>query len=475
MSHETTVAVPAKTASLRGVIHVLLVCLAVISTIEVGLSGLEVPARRALEIFAVAIVLWTMTAFEDVFVALAAAVAMAFLVTGSPKALFAALGDNLVWLLVAAFIFAEALRVSGLAQYLVGKVAARARSLRRLFFSLTTVMIAMAFVIPSTTGRAALMLPVFTSIVATIDHPRTRTAFALLFPTAILLGAFASLIGAGAHIVAVELVSQTTGQGISFAYWALLGLPLAVATSYLGAEVILRMFVTPAERGVPIAVGAPSGVPVAVLRQPVIWIAAFILAGWLTAPWHGINETLIAIIGALAVAAPGIGVVRFKDALKSVDWGLLVFLASTISLAQALAASNAAEQLLQGPFSRLRDANLPPLVVAAVIAFAGISLHLVVHSRTARVAILLPPVLLLASEAGLDPLAAMLVAVAATGFCQSLMVSAKPVIMFGRIEGAGYRQSDLLRLSAVLAPLHLALVLVFAGLVWPWLGVGLAR
>jgi sodium-dependent dicarboxylate transporter 2/3/5 len=69
----------------------------------------------------------------------------------------------------------------------------------------------------------------------------------------------------------------------------------------------------------------------------------------------------------------------------------------------------------------------------------------------------------------------MLVAVAATGFCQSLMVSAKPVIMFGRIEGAGYRQSDLLRLSAVLAPLHLALVLVFAGLVWPWLGVGLAR
>lgn len=55
------------------------------------------------------------------------------------------------------------------------------------------------------------------------------------------------------------------------------------------------------------------------------------------------------------------------------------------------------------------------------------------------------------------------------------MVSAKPVIMFGRVEGATFTQRDLLRLAVVLAPLHFALVVLFAGFVWPWLGVGLSR
>jgi di/tricarboxylate transporter len=212
-----------------------------------------------------------------------------------------------------------------------------------------------------------------------------------------------------------------------------------------------------------------------VLRQPVLLVAAGVLAGWFTKAWHGVDETLIALVGALLVTAPRIGAVRLQDAFKSVDWGLLVFLACTVYLAQALASSKAVEQLLGQPFAALGTAMLPPLIVMAVIAAIGITLHLVVHSRTARVAVLLPPILLLASQAQVNPVSATLVAVAATGFSQALMVSAKPVIMFGRIEGATFSQRDLLRLAVVLAPLHLVLVVLFAGFVWPWLGVGLSK
>jgi hypothetical protein len=38
-----------------------------------------------------------------------------------------------------------------------------------------------------------------------------------------------------------------------------------------------------------------------------------------------------------------------------------------------------------------------------------------------------------------------------------------------------YTQRDLLKLSSVLAPLHLVLILIFAGLVWPSLGLGLSK
>lgn len=35
-----------------------------------------------------------------------------------------------------------------------------------------------------------------------------------------------------------------------------------------------------------------------------------VLLGWLTAPWNGVNETLIAIVGALLVTAPRFGAIR---------------------------------------------------------------------------------------------------------------------------------------------------------------------
>jgi sodium-dependent dicarboxylate transporter 2/3/5 len=461
--------------TLRASARALSGCIIIVVATEIALGELDTSARRALQVFGIAIVGWTLTRLDDVFVALVAAIAMALFVVGRPDDLFAALGNKSVWLLMAAFILAEAFRVSGLADLLARRVTAKAHTLRRLFYSLTAVMIASAFVIPSTTGRAAALLPVFTNVATTMTGARTRVAFALLFPTGILLGTFGSLVGAGAHVAAVEILSTMTGRTISFAYWTLLALPLAAVTSFLAAEIILRLFLTGNERNTPIAPLAVAPTDVRVLRRPVLLVAAAVLTGWMTKSWHGIDETLVALAGALFVTAPVIGVVRFKDALRAVDWGLLIFLAATVFLAQALINSKVAEQLLQGPFAVLSNTNAPPLVVAGAVALLGIALHLVVHSRTARVAVLLPPILLLAVQAGLDPLAVMLVTVASTGFCQTLMVSAKPVIVFGKIEGVTYTQRDLLCLSAVIAPLHLALILVFAGFVWPSLGLGLSK
>ena len=447
--------------------------LVLIIIIEVALAGLDVPARRALEVFALAIVGWSMTSLDDTFIALAAAVAMALLVIGSPDRLFAALGDSLVWLLVAAFMLGAALKATRVADALVCRLIGQGRSLHAMFHGLTAVMLASAFLIPTTAGRAAMMLPVFTAIAPALPSTRVRVAFALLFPTVILLSAFASLVGAGAHIAAVQLLAQATGESVTFAQWMLLGLPLGAASSFLAAEVILRMFVTADERGIAIVLpGGRAHVP-PVVNRTAVCVVALVIAGWLTAPLHGLNETLVALAGAIVMTAPGVGVIRFKDALKEVDWNLLVFLAASIALAQGLVAAEVGEQLLDGSLGTLGEAGRPPLFYAAVVAIAGICLHLVVHSRTARVVVLVPLVLLVAGEAGLDPLSMTLIAVAATGFSQTLLVSAKPVIMFGGIEGATYTQRDLLRLAAVLAPVHLALLLLFAGLVWPAFGVGL--
>jgi di/tricarboxylate transporter len=99
----------------------------------------------------------------------------------------------------------------------------------------------------------------------------------------------------------------------------------------------------------------------------------------------------------------------------------------------------------------------------------------VITSRTARVTVLVPALVLPIAALGYDPAGLVLLCAMGTGFCQTLPVSAKAVALFGTLDEPTYDAGDLLRLSAVLAPVVTLLLLVFALWVWPVLGMPLAR
>jgi sodium-dependent dicarboxylate transporter 2/3/5 len=145
------------------------------------------------------------------------------------------------------------LRASGLTERLASAVLSRTRSVRSLFAAATGVIVATALFVPSTSGRAALLLPVYLALAAAIDDSRIRRALALLFPTVILLSAGGSLIGAGAHLIAIEMIQRSGGSGHGYLGWLLLGMPLALLASFGAAFVILLAFLRPEERARAIA------------------------------------------------------------------------------------------------------------------------------------------------------------------------------------------------------------------------------
>ncbi|MER8430113.1 SLC13 family permease [Mesorhizobium caraganae] len=442
-------------------------CLVVV-TIEFGLPALSSDARRALEILLVAIIGWTLTPFDDTFVAIVAGLAMALLVNRDPGALFQALGDELIWLLLASFILAAAVKASGIADRILGLVIGRMRSARAVAYALTAVMVATAFIIPSTSGRAALMIPAYQAVAGRCGNARLRRAFALLFPTVILLSAFASPVGAGAHLLAIEMVNRLSGVKVSYLEWIALGLPFAAVSTFVSVECLLRLFLSPGERRTALLLPATaSNDGVGLARQPILWIAAGVVIAWLTESVHGLNATVIALSGALVASLPGLGAVRFDDAIKSTEWKLLLFLAATICLADGLVASGLHQWLIETTVNPMRVVGLGPLALLSLLALLGLFSHLLIHSRTARVSVLLPPVLMIASTARLDPLLVMLVLVSATGFCQTLMICAKPVALFGGLDDEGYGPKDLAVLSAVLLPVQFLLIVVFAVGAWP--------
>ncbi|MFJ9671904.1 SLC13 family permease [Streptomyces sp. NPDC101221] len=438
-------------------------------------------ARLTLAVFALATCAWVGTPVDDTYIALGAGLALTATGVISSDTLFGTLGDATVWLLICAFVLAAAVARTGLAGRAAAFLVGGARTVRQLTHLTTAALVVTAFAVPATSGRAALALPVFLALAkALADRRRLVVMLALLFPTVILLSAVATLIGAGAHLITVSVLWEATGDRIGFTQWLLLGLPLAVASSHLAAETVLLTTTRRADRQGPVRITAeeiqrhsagPVTGPWTQAEKRCALLLATVVALWCSEPLHQVSPAVVALIGAGVASSPALGTVGLKDALKTVPWSLLLFMAATMAMGVALADSGAAKWLVSG-----LPAHVGPGVFLGVVVAVSTAAHLVLQSRSARSSVLVPLVVAAAVGAGVNPVAAALASTAAAGFCHTLPASAKPVTLFADVPGVPtYTPRDLLRLSAVLAPLTAALVLFFAAAVWPLLGVPVTR
>ncbi|MER6623104.1 MULTISPECIES: SLC13 family permease [unclassified Streptomyces] len=443
--------------------------------------GLGGDARLTLAVFALATCAWIGTPIDDTYIALGAGLALTVTGVISSDTLFGTLGDSTVWLLICAFVLAAAVSRTGLAGRAAAFLVGGARTVRQLTHLTTAALVVTAFAVPATSGRAALALPVFLALAkALADRKRLVVMLALLFPTVILLSAVATLIGAGAHLITVSVLWEAAGERVGFTEWLLLGLPLAVASSHLAAEAVLLTTTRRADREGGVHITAeeiqrhsdrPVTGPWTQAEKRCALLLATVVALWCSEPLHQVSPAMVALIGAVVAASPALGTVRLKDALKTVPWSLLLFMAATMAMGVALAESGAAKWLVGGV-----PAGVTPVMFLTVVIVVSTAAHLVLQSRSARSSVLVPLVVAAAVGAGVNPVAAALASTAAAGFCHTLPASAKPVTLFADIPGTPtYTPRDLLRLSAVLAPLTAALVLLFAVAVWPLLGVPVTR
>ena len=176
----------------------LALCLAASILILLPLS-LSTNAKLATWVFAISVILWSTTRLNIAFVALASLIFL--VVTGvAPKEnLFQSLASDVVWLMIGAFVLAEAIQVTGLAARLATLVVRRSRTVKGIFWQLTFSLIVLTFFIPSTSGRAAIMLPLFNSISKAAKDNRINRALSLLISSVILVLTICTLVGAGSH------------------------------------------------------------------------------------------------------------------------------------------------------------------------------------------------------------------------------------------------------------------------------------
>jgi anion transporter len=437
-------------------------------------ASLSTPARLSLFAFMLAAILWSTTAISADYVALGTMLLLV-LAGGSPQEqLFNALASDVIWLMIGAFVLGGAVQKTGLAARLTQLVVSRAHTVGSVFWLVTTVLIPLTFFIPSTSGRAAVTIPVFRSIAEATDDRRTIRALAILIPTIILVSTIVALVGAGSHLIANDLLNQIAQVQISFAQWAIYGLPFGVAASYISCWTIMRLFLDRTSLNRPLHLSATKRKPLSQAEWKTLIVVLGMIALWLTESWHGLEIATVSVLGALLLTLPGLGVLKWKEGLKSVSWNLIVFVGAALVLGHALIDSGAAPWIIQQIFavSSLTDNTSRP-VVLVVLAFISLTSHLYMTSHSARAAALVPALLYLGSSLQLNPVAVLFLGTVGMNYCLTFPVSSKALLMFQELDGETYKPADLLRLSAALIPVHLGLMVLFYYGYWQWIGLAL--
>jgi di/tricarboxylate transporter len=203
-------------------------------------------------------------------------------------------------------------------------------------------------------------------------------------------------------------------------------------------------------------------------------VLVLMVALWLTEALHGLEIATVTVAGALVLMLPGIGVLKWKDGLKTVSWNLVIFVGAALALGNALIDSGAAQWIIDGLFALSGvTGTRSVLLILLIVAFISLTSHVYMTSHAARAVALVPPLLYLGSSMDLNPVAVLFIGTVGMDYCLTFPVSSKALLMFQEAGTETYQPADLLRLSAVLLIVHVVLIVLFYYGYWQWTGLAL--
>jgi anion transporter len=314
---------------------------------------------------------------------------------------FVGLGTPVVFFLIGSVAIATAVEATGLAGRIASVLVRRAGgSPRRLYVHMLTMLPALAFVMPSAITRNAVLIPAYQRSLAAMNiGVNDRTGRSLMLALGVLnpLASSALLTGGITSMTASSVIG-----GFSWLRWFCLMAVPYYALLCLGG-VALRVMVGPFE-----ASHQPADVPAKAkpFSSSEIWTIAVLLFAsllWLADFIHGWSPAIPALLAAILLICPKIGVIGWKEFESRLSWGLILTVGASLSLAQAMIQSGAAAWIGR-EFLRLSTSFTDfPLALLGVIIIAVAVVHLGITNLAACISLLIPTTMTIAQAAGLNP------------------------------------------------------------------------
>jgi sodium-dependent dicarboxylate transporter 2/3/5 len=449
-----------------------LICLAIV--IAPTPVGLPLAGQRALAVLALCIVWWTTTPVGLPVTSIIGLALLPLLGAMPVQEAFGLFGNQAVFFVIGVFLVAAVMLKTGLSAR-ISRVGLRrfAKDENRLCNGVLLVSFALCFVVVSH-AVAALMLPIVIQLIRSLDlGPRSRTAKRLLLSMAwgTVAGSNLTLLSSARATLALQLYGNYRSQQglapdtIGFLEYTTGTLPVALG-ALLIAAIVLRIAFPPE--------GLDLSPAVRKLDEEVAAMGSPSRAEWTTLGVVGLMVICIVMygqqvgLGTVALLFSGLlfalQVLRWEDAERSVNWGVVLMYGGAIAIGSALHSSGATTWLVA---NILPTEPLGPLGALALVSALSAGLTELV-SNSAVIAVVLPVVLPVADQVSLDPRILAWATPISAGLAFMLPTSTPALAM---VFGTGY-----LRIRHTLPGVVItlgSLVIFIASVQWLWPLVGL--
>ena len=401
-------------------IPVALLVFAVLYTMPrpVGLTG---QAQAVLAVFGGVFVLWVTQAIPTYASALVGMVLLVFTGGWTQKETLAVFGQDVIWLMLAAFIITSGMEKSGLAKRLALFIVSKfGKTANTALIALGVVNLLLAFVVPSTTARAAMLLPICMMILKVYKAEPGESNFGknmmlqeIIFNNVSTEGILTATSG---QIMAVGYILSMAGTEITWGRWFQASMPITIVTLIVAMFIGRFLFPSevttpPVEEGVDPnqalkdelkALGPITGTEIKAMVIFALTVFLWATDGnQLNLFGFQMSLVMVAVLAAALFYLPYIGIINWKE--TKIPWDLMVFSCGAYAVGLALDASGAASFLLNSIFSNFDLASLSPFVLYMIVMFIASFSHLVFTSKTVRVVILIPAIISIAQSIGMNP------------------------------------------------------------------------
>lgn len=337
--------------------------------------------------------------------------------TVTPAFALSAFAHPVIWLIVAAFLFARAVVTTGLGRRIAYWFVWRfGRSSLRIGYALAGADFAVSPFIPSDTARAGgIIFPIARSLAESYGStpgPTAQRIGAYLMQCAYHVGCTTAAIfltSMAANPLAAAFAREIAGVELGWGTWVLASsVPAAISLALL-PWLIYRLDRpeldrTPEAQRLAARELEAMG-PMRGAERRLLATMAAVVAGWVTQPWHGIHPAMVAYGGiSLLILAR---VLAWDDILdERRAWDAFLWFGGLVMMADGLNQTGVIRAFAGAMEGALEGWSWMSALVVLILAYTYI--HYGFASMTAHITALYPAFLLLAVAAGVPPLVAAL-------------------------------------------------------------------
>ncbi|WP_185961288.1 SLC13 family permease [Telmatospirillum sp. J64-1] len=302
-------------------------------------AGIEPRAMHAAALVIFAIGFWATGALPEHLTALAFFAIAMLLEIAPPDTVFAGFAATAFWLVLGGLVIGVAVKRTGLGERLARLLVGRASgSYFRTIAGLALVGIALAFVMPSSLGRAVLMIPI---ALALADHlgfapgSRGRTGMAMVTGLISFVPGIGVLPAAVPNMVLIGTLEATYGMTLNYGEYLLWHFPiLGLLKSFFVVVLIAWMFRDEPKGQVP---EMEKAKPLSRDERVLALLLMVALGLWATDMWHGVSPAWVALGVAVVSMLPGVNLVPAAAFGEKINFSSVFYVAAILGIGAVVA------------------------------------------------------------------------------------------------------------------------------------------